>query len=142
MVWITGGWFHHAALLRDGTVWTWGENSAGNCGVAAPGVISEPTKVAEDAVMVWTDLTVDGALQISQQDMEMVWCGRLKYDPGYESIAEYGHFYPRPLNNTVIRKIDGSYWVCGENVGTEERVVTGEEADKTVVCTHEFHRCG
>ncbi|MCI8542330.1 MAG: hypothetical protein HFH95_03280 [Lachnospiraceae bacterium] len=45
------------------------------------------------------------------------------------------------MNNTVIQKADGSYWVCGENVGTEEKTVHGRETDYTVVCTHEFHPC-
>lgn len=49
--------------------------------------------------------------------------------------------YPKHLNNTVIQKADGSYWVCGENVGTEEKTVHGREADYTVVCAHEFHPC-
>lgn len=29
---ITGGWYNHAALLSDGSVWTWGYNYAGSCG--------------------------------------------------------------------------------------------------------------
>ena len=51
---VTGGWFNHAALLYDGTVWTWGYNSAGNCGVEDEEVISEPVQAAEDVQMVWT----------------------------------------------------------------------------------------
>ena len=51
---VTGGWYNHAALKKDGSVWTWGYNQAGNCGVADVETIKEPTMVAENAVMVWT----------------------------------------------------------------------------------------
>ena len=117
-VFVTGGWFNHAALLSDGTVWTWGYNQAGNCGIEEPSVIKEPTMVAENVAMVWT--------------------GSLQYNSECIDIAEFDGVYPDFMNNTVIQKIDGTYWICGENVGTEEKVVHGAEADYTVVCSHEF----
>lgn len=135
---VTGGASHHAALLANGTVWTWGNNGYGNCGVAGFGVISEPTMVAEDVVMVWTDLAVDGYSELSAENLAMAWTGRLKYTE-HDTIAEYDDGYQNFLNNTVIQKADGSYWVCGENVGTEEKVVHGREADFSAICTHEFH---
>lgn len=140
---VTGGWFNHAALLQDGTVWTWGYNSAGNCGVAGLAVVSEPTMAAEGVVMVWTDLAVDSYPQPDPDadQVAMAWTGSLRYDTNYKNIAELGDIYPRALNNTVIRKADGSYWVCGENVGTEEKVVRGEVGDYTRICTHEFYPC-
>lgn len=139
VVLVTGGWYNHAALLPNGMVWTWGYNSVGNCGVADIGLVSGPTMVAEDVVMVWTDLIVDGYPQPDADDIAMAWTGRLTYTE-YDNIAGYD-FYPFHLNNTVIQKADGSYWVCGENVGTEEKVVPGEEADYSAICTHEFHPC-
>ena len=138
---VTGGWFNHAALLQDGTVWTWGYNSAGNCGVAGLAVISEPTMVAEDVIMVWTDLAVSGYQQADAEDDSMAWTGDLKYNTEYDNIAGFDDVYPRLLNNTVIRKADGSYWVCGENVGTEEKVVYGAEGDYSIICTYEFYPC-
>lgn len=138
---VTGGWFNHAALLQDGTVWTWGYNSAGNCGVADFDLVGDPTMVAEDVVMVWTNLVVDNYPQPDEDDIVMVWTGRKKYHREYDDITEFDGIYPRFLNNTVIRKADGSYWVCGENVGTEEKVVHGAEADYSVKCTYEFYSC-
>lgn len=138
---ITGGWFNHAALLQDRTVWTWGYNSAGNCGVADSVVVSEPTMVAEDVVMVWTDLSVAGYPQPYADEVAEAWTGSLKYNTEYENIAEFEDVYPKYLNNTVIQKTDGSYWVCGENVGTEEKVVHGAEGDYSVICNHEFYPC-
>lgn len=130
-------------LKEDGTVWTWGYNSAGNCGVAGLAVVSEPTMAAEGVVMVWTDLAVDSYPQPDPDadQVAMAWTGSLRYDTNYKNIAELEDIYPRALNNTVIRKADGSYWVCGENVGTEEKVVRGEVGDYTRICTHEFYPC-
>ena len=34
-------------------------------------------------------------------------------------------------------KNDGSYWICGECIGTEQETVSGE-ADYTVTCSSEF----
>ena len=117
-VFVTGGWFNHAALLRDGTVWTWGYNSAGNCGVADEKVVEKPTMVFEDAVMVWT--------------------GRIVYNIDCQDITEFDGIYPGYLNNTIVKKADGSNWICGENVGTQEKVIAGAEGEYTAVCSSEF----
>lgn len=131
---VTGGWFNHAALLQDGTVWTWGYNGAGNCGVANSSVVKEPTMVAENVVMVWTEL----AASLESPPEGTIRAGKTQYNVDYDSITEFNGEYPYFLDNTVIKKVDGSYWICGENVGTEEKVVRGAECDYTVICTHEF----
>ena len=136
---VTGGWFNHAALLQDGTVWTWGYNNAGNCGVADFSVVRKPTMVAKEVTMVWTNLAIDNYPQPEKEQFEMAWTGDIKYDTEYESIIEFEDVYPYYLNNTVIQKVDGSYWVCGENVGTEEKIVHGAEGDYSIICTHEFY---
>lgn len=139
---VTGGWYNHAALLRDGTVWTWGYNDAENCGVADLFVVNKPTKVAEDVVMVWTDLAMEvESPQPDADDIAMAWTGRLKYNTEYENIAEFGGIYPYFLQNTVIQKADGSYWVCGKDVGTKEKEIHGAESNYSIICTHEFHLC-
>lgn len=119
-VWITGGFFNHAALLRDGTVWTWGYNYSGNCGIEGPALISEPQKAAEG--------------------VEMVWTGRMEENVDCDSIEEFNGEYPRPMDNTVIRRRDGSYWICGANVGDEEKIlpVYYEATNYPLVCTSEF----
>ncbi len=139
---VTGGWFNHAALLRDGTVWTWGYNFVGNCGVADLDLVGEPTMVAEGVVMVWTDRTLRYDPEPDVEDMPKAWRGELKYETGYDDISAFDGVYPALLDNTVIQKADGSYWVCGEYVGQEERMVHSiEGVDYSVVCTHEFHPC-
>ena len=41
----------------------------------------------------------------------------------------------------MIQKTDGSRWVCGENVGIEEKIVHGAEGDYSIICTDEFYPC-
>lgn len=117
-IFITGGWFNHAVLRSDGTVWTWGYNSAGNCGVENPTVISEPIMVADNVKMVWTGYTQTNSKE--------------------QSISEFEGIYPVFINNTIICKADDTFWICGENVGTEEKVVHGAEGDYTVAFSSEF----
>lgn len=118
---VTGGWFNHAALLKDGTVWTWGYNFTGNCGVKDAPIVTEPTKVAEGVVMVWTATT--------------------EYNADVKNIADFEGEYTRPLENTIIKKADGSYWICGAGVGNEEHEIPYyyEVLDQHVICTHEFY---
>lgn len=117
---ITGGKYNHAALLTDGSVWTWGYNYAGNCGVDGEVIISKPAKVAKDVVMVWT--------------------GNTKLNVNCLDISEFEGIYERGMENTVIRKQDGSYWACGINVGDEEKILPEywETTDYTVICSYEF----
>lgn len=119
-VMVTGGLYNHAALLRDGSVWTWGYNYSGNCGVADQDIVPRPQKVAEDVVMVWTASMDDN---IDCQD-----------------ITEFGGMYKEFFENTIIQKKDGSYWICGANVGDEEKIIKYyyEVMDYPLVCTYEF----
>ncbi|HKM33816.1 MAG TPA: hypothetical protein VJY54_03635 [Lachnospiraceae bacterium] len=117
---VTGGWFNHAALLRDGSVWTWGHNYSGNCGIEGEAVISVPQKAAEDVMMVWT--------------------GSTKNNVDCYDISAFEGIYERSLENTIIQKTDGSYWICGANVGEEEKVIPlyYETSNFSMICTHEF----
>lgn len=117
---VTGGFFSHAALLRDGSVWTWGYNYAGSCGVAGGGIVSEPTKVAEHVRMVWT--------------------GDMEYNVDCYDISEFDGIYKRQLENTIILTDDEEYLICGANVGTEEKIlpIYYEKRDWILICTHEF----
>ena len=136
---VTGGWFHHAALLQDGTVWTWGYNGAGNCGVADLDLISEPTMVAENVVMVWTDRVWDHSSAQGGDEIDATLTGILNYDIEPSEMLTFDGIWQQSLDNTVIRKSDGTYWICGENVGEKEKVVHGAEGDYSVRCTYEFY---
>ncbi|MCR5753749.1 MAG: hypothetical protein K6G30_02900, partial [Acetatifactor sp.] len=103
--------------------------------------VAKPTKVAEEVVMVWTNLKVDGYPQITGEDYPEVWSGKKKYDMEHNVIEEFGDVYPYFLSNTVVQKMDGSYWVCGENVGTEEQTVYEAEGEYSMIYTHQFLPC-
>lgn len=81
---ITGGWFNHAALKEDGTLWTWGYNFSGNCGTDKATMIETPVQVAEDVQRVWTGLLNYSAKEDDITDME-----------------EFGNDY---VDNTIIEK--------------------------------------
>ena len=117
---VTGGFFHHAALLQDGSVWTWGYNYAGGCGVPEVGIVSVPTKVAEHVRMVWT--------------------GNPEYNVRYDNIADFDGVYERQMENTIILTDDGEYLICGAHVGTERKTLPlyYEATDYSLICTHEF----
>lgn len=119
-IFITGGLYNHAALKEDESVWTWGYNYTGNCGVPDEPVISKPQKVAEG--------------------VEMVWTGSLDYNIDSQNILELGDFYEKGLENTIIQKNDGSFWICGANIGTEEKLLPTyyEAVDYSIICTYEF----
>ena len=120
VVMVTGGWFNHAALQSDGSVWTWGHNYVGNCGVEGKMFISEPVKVAENAVMVWT--------------------GTMEYNVDCKDISEFDKINERGLENTIILKNDGTYWACGMGIGEEVKHLDfyWEVWDDYEICSSEF----
>lgn len=96
-------------------------------------MLSVPMLAAEGVVMVWTDIRSDA------DDVSMEWTESTK-DPIYDMIAERYYDHSERLANMVIQKTDGSYWICGENVGTEEKVLYGEGI-YSVICSAEFYPC-
>lgn len=117
---VTGGFFNHAALCHDGSVWTWGYNYSGNCGVEGGGIVSSPVKVAEQVSMVWT--------------------GSTTYNVDCQNISDFHGEFERQMENTLLLTMDGEFLICGVNVGTEEHTLPFyyEVHDYSVVCTHEF----
>lgn len=75
------------AMKSDASVWTWGYNYTGNCGISDEIFISQPRKVAEDIIMVWTDVTP-------------------RYHAEILDIAEFAGEYSRGQENTIIQKKD------------------------------------
>ena len=90
-----------------------------------------------NAIISFASLVIDESKPVTREQFNRIF----KVHQEYESIIELGDAYPYYLNNTVIQKMDGSYWVCGENVGSEEKVISGAEGDYSVVCDYEFCLC-
>ena len=115
---VTGGSYNHAALLQDGSLWTWGDNYAGNCGTTGV-VVPVPTLVAQDVAMVWT--------------------GRMSYNVDCRDIGTFRENYEKEYENTVIMTKDGSYFICGANVGTEKTLpIYYDAGNYPLVCSEEF----
>ena len=54
-----------------------------------------------------------------------------------EQGIEQGRREERISTLVTFFKNDGSYWICGEGIGTKQKTVSGE-ADYTVTCSSEF----
>lgn len=117
---ITGGMYNHAALLEDGTLWTWGYNYSGNCGVEDIDIIERPTQVADEISMVWT--------------------GTVQRNIDCQNISALEDTIINGLENTIIRKNDGSIWACGTHIGSEKKMLPyyWEETDYYLTCTSDF----
>lgn len=80
-------------------------------------MVRDPILVAENVTMVWTNISIPYTTCTTHEEMVQGWLGKLKYDDNYENIADIGDMYPHFLNNTVIQKADGSFWVCRRACG-------------------------
>ena len=97
-VYVTSGYFTMAAIKEDGTLWTWGNNSFGSCGVDSGDIdfIEEPVKAAENVKMVWFDRMRNNSYMTRLMgDMR----GQCPY-----------------TSSTFIEKKDGTLWACGPDV--------------------------
>lgn len=94
VTYVSGNWYNYVALDRDGSVYTWGSNFYGNCGISGTSVVSTPTKVIDDCIMVWT---------------------------GSDDLSKLGLNKEYSKANTFVQKKDGTLWVCGADAGEDER---------------------
>lgn len=85
-------YFHtFAVICNDNSLWTWGDNRMGQCGIGSFSENEEkPQKVMDD--------------------VDCAWMGKVAFNSGNE-ISE--------LDNLIVLKKDGSYYGCGIGVDTE-----------------------
>lgn len=84
-------YFHtYAVICNDNSLWTWGDNRLGQCGIGSFSANVElPQKVMDD--------------------VDCVWMGKVAFNGG-NVIPEQ--------DNLVVLKRDGTYYGCGEGIGT------------------------
>lgn len=119
-VMISGNGNSHAALLEDGTVWTWGDNSYNQCGASGKGLIEEPVCVARDVKAIWM-----GKLQANVLCTD--WSKWICYFDGMEECND----------NLVIKKSDGNFYACGRDIKNAENY----QEMNGIVYTHIFMPC-
>lgn len=96
---VTCGNFCAAAIKKDSTLWTWGNNTFGSCGVDSGNqdFIEKPVKALDDVKMVWMD------------------------EARFDSVETRFYGEPSPYRCaydyvTFVEKEDGSLAACGDGV--------------------------
>ncbi|MCM1500022.1 MAG: hypothetical protein NC124_16290 [Clostridium sp.] len=84
-------YFHtYAVICNDNSLWTWGDNRLGQCGIGSFSAnVESPQKVMDD--------------------VDCAWMGKVAFNGG-NAITEQ--------DNLVVLKKDGNYYGCGEGIGT------------------------
>lgn len=103
-----------AAITANGDLYTWGDNTYGQCGYTGEKTfLTEPEKVMENVRMVWCD-------EIGQNS---VWTDLANVNPNDYGTTCY--------DDTFILKKDGKMYAAGINIGTDSKQNTsyGEGED-------------
>lgn len=99
---ISAGRYTAAVILRDQSLWIWGDNTYGQCGVEADGKYY----YAEEAVRI-------------SGKYKMIWMDLPEFNSRYSYIADPdadGNEYVLNNYRTYMQKTDGSLLVCGDKV--------------------------
>lgn len=96
-------YFHtYAVICNDNSLWTWGDNRLGQCGIGSFSVnVESPQKVMED--------------------VDCAWMGRAAFN-SRNVVPEQ--------DNLIILKKDGNYYGCGEGIGTNLVYDTTDDFDE------------
>lgn len=107
-IYVTCGDYSIGAIKKDRSLWTWGNNTFGSCGIDSgdKDFIEEPTKVANQVRMVWFD--------------------EVRFDSTLEELFEFGGSTYECIYDyvTFIEKTDGTFAACGlevEGKGTKSQ---------------------
>jgi alpha-tubulin suppressor-like RCC1 family protein len=123
---ISSGNYHTLALKNDGTLWSWGYNSAGQLGVASPNTIIIPTLVG--TATNWSNISAGDYYSLASKNDNTL------FAMGQNSYGQYGNgnnnastspilinSLPNIINfeasgmTTLILKSNGELWTSGKN---------------------------
>ena len=91
-----------AAITVNGDLYTWGDNTYGQCGYTGEKTfLTEPEKVMENVRMVWCD----------EIEQNAIWTDLANVNPNDYGTTCY--------DDTFILKKDGKIYAAGTNIGTE-----------------------
>ena len=91
-----------AAITENGDLYTWGDNTYGQCGYTGEKTfLTEPEKVMENVRMVWCD----------EIEQNAIWTDLANVNPNDYGTTCY--------DDTFILKKDGKIYAAGTNIGTE-----------------------
>ena len=103
-----------AAITANGDLYTWGDNTYGQCGyIGKKTFLTEPEKVMENVRMVWCD----------EIEQNAIWTDLANVNPNDYGTTCY--------DDTFILKKDGKIYAAGTNIGTDSKQNTpyGEGED-------------
>ena len=135
---ISAGWNHTLALRRDGSLWAWGENGAGQLGDGTTANQSDPVRIGSDRD--WRAVAAGDWYSLALKNDGSLWAwgansaGQLGFDT-FDSVNQPTRVDPCLTWSAIaaghdrslaIRK-DGSLWIWGRNVTTPTRVGSGND---------------
>ena len=120
-VFVTANRANMAAIKKDGSLWTWGHNSVGNCGTEIKNYVENPKQVLDDVKMVWFE-----SMEFNYSQTE-----NIQFIPDEKYKIEYDF-------TTFVEKNDGSLWVCGMNVSGADSETRKVNAYGEVLCSPSF----
>lgn len=103
-----------AAIDNDNNLWMWGNNTWGQCATeSVEDWIKDPLKVADNIEMVWPEYLSSLKNEIDEDHISNQ--NGVDINP-YSLLCSYPY-------NTFIRTKDGSFMVCGIDIGENEKTV-------------------
>ena len=120
-VFVTANRANMAAIKKDGSLWTWGHNSVGNCGTEIKNYIENPKKEVDDVKMVWFE-----SMEFNYSQTE-----NIQFIPDEKYKIEYDF-------TTFVEKKDNSIWACGMNVSGKDSEIRKIDAYGDVLCSPSF----
>ena len=124
---VTSGYYHSLAIKIDGTLWSWGDNSAGQLGYTTSTTrgVKSPRKIG---TATWTTIATGGSFNLAIKTDGTLWgwgindFGNLndatigyKTTPFQMSTATNWRAIAAGLSHTLAVKADGTLWGCGLN---------------------------
>ncbi len=103
-----------AAITANGDLYTWGDNTYGQCGyIGKKTFLTEPEKVMENVRMVWCD----------EIEQNAIWTDLANVNPNDYGTTRY--------DDTFVLTKDGKMYAAGTNIGTDSKQNTpyGEGED-------------